>query len=98
MSGGGGFHQMDLPFLPINLRVVFSEPGISQDDVILSSQIQNIEILDCFSILDLKREPSLVLDHFSSLVSHLHFGCTWISGVWQVATSFSWLGGGQCKR
>ena len=63
MSRDWGPDHVNLSSSPVNLGVVSCQPGMSQDYVVLSSQIQHEEVLENCSSLDSEMELDLVVNH-----------------------------------
>ena len=71
MSRDGGSYYVDFSGSPVNVWVVFGQPGVSQNNVILFAKIQYEEVLCRIPSINSEMEFDLVVDHPSLVVGSI---------------------------
>ena len=76
---------MNLSSGPVKLRVIFSQPGVSQNDGVLLPEVQHEEILSRVLSIDPEMQFNLVANHSSLIVGSIS-----ISGVHWPSEFLQW--------
>ena len=67
-----GPRHFNFPLFPVDPRIILCEPRISEDDVVLASQVDDVEGLGQVPFFDSQGEHDLVMDHPSGVHCSIH--------------------------